>query len=66
MNWWQVFAYLGMLVSILARAKALFPGRPVRTLIVVEDPARPLSAEEAQGLLASTGAVVIKGFSITP
>jgi len=64
--WWQALAYLGVVASILARAKALFPGRPVRTMIIVEDPAQPLSVEDAQNLLAPKGAVVMPGFTITP
>lgn len=67
-NWWQALAYLGIVAGILARAKAQFPGRPVRTMIVLEDPATPMTVDEAQVALAATGKnpVVLPGFTVTP
>jgi len=59
-------AYIGVLAGIIARAKALYPGKPIRTLIVVEDPGRPLGVDQAQQLLNGTGAAVIPGFTVTP
>jgi hypothetical protein len=65
-GWLTALAYLGVLAGILARAKALYPGRAVRTLIVIEDPSQPLSITDAQVALAQYGATVVPGFSITP
>lgn len=59
-------AYIGVLAGIIGRAKTLYPGKPIRTLIVVEDPGRPLSVDQAQVLLNGTGAVVLPGFTVTP
>lgn len=38
MSWWQVFLYLGPLVSAIVRLKALVGGGTVRTKIVAELP----------------------------
>ncbi len=69
MQWWRWFAYiayLGVIAGIFARAHALFPGRPVKTLIIVESPEQPLTLEAAQAALAATGAIVVPGFTVTP
>lgn len=65
-GWLQALAYIGVLAGMIARARTLYPGKPIRTLIVVEDPGRPLDAHQAQQLLNGTGATVLPGFSITP
>lgn len=62
----QALAYLGVLAGIIGRARMLYPGKPIRTLIVVEDPGRPLGVDQAQQLLNGTGATVLPGFTVTP
>lgn len=62
----RALAYIGQLAIVLATAKALYPGKRIRTMIVFENPAQPLEVEQAQQLLGGTGATVVPGFTVTP
>lgn len=59
------FAYLGLAINLWLRLR-VYKGRTIRTLLVIESPDKPLSAEEAQVRLVDTGAIVLPGFTLTP
>ncbi len=60
MNWWELIV---VVFTIYGRIKSSGYHGKLRTLIVVEEPGRPLPLEEAQTKLADTGAVVLPGYT---
>ena len=63
--WFLALVYLGQLAALLARIVASGFKGPIKTMVVIEDPTRPLSLIELQTRLADTGALVVPGFTVT-
>jgi hypothetical protein len=66
MGWLRYLYLLPRLAQLIAEAKLLYPGKPIRTMFIVENPGFLLEVETAQALLESTRATVLPGFQVIP
>ncbi len=61
MNPWQwlvALVYLGQVAGMIALARLKYPGRSGRTMLIVENPDKPLTVEEAQAAIGDRGVVI--------